>query len=256
MKKLLFVMFSLFLMQDIARAQVTRGLWEYGPVITTTNNGYGWVAENLKTLGFGMAEEEGIEFWNTNRWWIPSFRARFDIVKDIDTPTGSAKVKWADWGLHNYAIGYHVGYLSYVAPIGFDLQVDYEKQSWRSKFPGQDDYKNYEKQMVVPTLLLKTRIGDFTRNAINVIVEAGAKYNYVLNAKGDYDDVKSLTNGITGVFGIGIINSYSHFTVQLRYEHDFFDYFDKDFSPDGTYRPYRDVSSKHGTLNLYTSFGF
>lgn len=255
-KKDLLVLFSLFLIQGIAKAQVSRGLWEYGPVITTTNNAYGWVAENLKAYGFGLAEQEGVTFWNKNRWWIPSFRSRFDITKDIDTPAGDVKVKWADWGLRNYSVGYHVGYLSYVSPIGFDVQVDYEKQNWRSKFPGQDDYTNYEKQMIVPTILLKTRLGDFTRNTFNVIVEAGAKYNYVLSAKGDYNDVKSLNNGVTGVFGIGVINSYSHFAIQLRYEHDFFDYFNKDFSPNETLKPYDGFSSKHGTLNLYTSFGF
>lgn len=256
MKKILFFSFSLFLLQGTVKAQVKRGLWEYGPVITTTNNGYGWVAENLKTVGFASAERDGINFWNKNRWWIPSFRARFDVLKDIDTPSGDVKVKWADWGLRNYSIGYHVGYLSYVSPIGFDVQVDYEKQNWSSKFLGQEDYMNYEKQMVVPTVLLKTRIGDFATNAINVIVEAGAKYNYVLSAKGDYDEVKSLNNGFTGVFGIGIINSFSHLTVQLRYEYDFFDYFNKDFSPNGTLKPYEGYSSKHATLNLYTSFGF
>lgn len=110
--------------------------------------------------------------------------------------------------------------------------------------------------MLVPTVLIKTRIGDFATNKLNVIIEAGAKYNYVLSARGDYDDVKSLNNGFTGVFGVGIINSFSHFTIQLRYEHDFFDYFNKDFSPNGTLKPYEGYSSKHGTLNLYSSFGF
>lgn len=42
MKKSLFILFLLFLMQSTTKAQITRGLWEYGPVITTTNNGYGW----------------------------------------------------------------------------------------------------------------------------------------------------------------------------------------------------------------------
>lgn len=253
MKKFLFGLFSLFLMQGTVKAQVTRGLWEYGPVITTTNNGYGWFAENLEVYGF--ASWDNLVFLNDNRWWIPSFRARFDVLKDIDTPAGDVKVKWADWGLRNYSIGYHVGYLSYVCPIGLDVQVDYEKQNWRSKLPGQGDYMNYEKQMVVPTVLLKTRIGDFATNTFNIIVEAGAKYNYILSAKGDYDDVKSLNNGFTGVFGIGVINSFSHVTIQLRYEHDFFDYFNKDFSPNGTWKPYDGFSSKHGTLNLYGSFG-
>lgn len=256
MKKSLIVLFSLFLMQGAVKAQVRRGLWEYGPVITTTNNGYGWGAENLKAFAFALAEEGGVMFWNKNRWWIPSFRARFDVLKDIDTPAGDVDVKWADWGLRNFSVGYHFGYLSYISPIGFDVQVDYEKQNWRSKFPGQDDYANYEKQMLVPTVLIKTQIGDFATNKLNVIIEAGAKYNYVLSARGDYDDVKSLNNGFTGVFGVGIINSFSHFTIQLRYEHDFFDYFNKDFSPNGTLKPYEGYSSKHGTLNLYSSFGF
>ena len=79
MKKNLFVLFSLFLMQGTAKAQITRGLWEYGPVITTTNNGYGWVVENLKAIGFASAEMEGIEFWNNTQLLIvnqPCFHGR------------------------------------------------------------------------------------------------------------------------------------------------------------------------------------
>lgn len=256
MKKILLILCSLFLLQEAAKAQIRRGLWEYGPVVTTTNNAYGWAIENLKVQAFAHGKEKGITFLNNNRWWIPSFRARFDVMKDIDTPNGDVKVKWGDWGLRSYSVGYHVGYLSYVSPIGFDLQVDYERQNWESRFPGQADYKNYEKQMVVPTLLLKTRIGDFTRNTLNVLVEAGAKYNYVVGAKGDYDKVESLNNGMTGVIGLGIINSFTHFTLQLRYEHDFFDYFDQGFSPDGVLKPYEGVTSRHGTLNLYATFAF
>lgn len=255
MKKFIYSMLLLLLFyNNVAKAQVTRGLWEYGPVVTTNNNAYGWVAENLKTYGFASAS--AVNFWNKNRWWIPSFRSRFDVVKDIDTPNGDVKVKWADWGMKNYSLGYHFGYLSYVSPIGFDVQVDYERQNWKSKFPDMDEYKNFEKQMVVPTVLLKTRFGDFTRNTFNVILEAGAKYNHVLSAKGDYDDTKSLNNGVTGVFGVGVLNSLSHFAIQLRYEHDFYDYFNKDFTPDGIIKPYENVTSKHSSLNLYMTFGF
>lgn len=254
MKKIHLLLLSLFLLQGMALAQIKRNLWDYGPVITTTNNAYGWVAENVKAYAF--AKSGGIEFWNSNRWWIPTLRSRFDVVKDIDTPSGDVKVRWADWGLRNYSVGYHFGYLPYVSPIGFDVQVDYERQSWRSKFPGTDGYKDYSKQMIVPTALLRARIGNYTNNRFNLLLEAGAKYNYVVKAKGEYDDVKSLKNGVTGVWGIGLINTYSHFTMQLRYEHDFFDYFDKGFSPDGILRPYEGVTSKHGVLNLYTSFGF
>ena len=236
------------------KAQVTRGLWEYGPVITTTNNGYGWFAENIKAFGFAVGEAG--EFWNNNRWWIPSFRAKFDVMKSVDSPNDDIKVKWWDWGVRNFSIGYHVGYLSYIYPIGFDLQIDYEKQNWRMKSTVQDDYTSYDKQMIVPTLLLKTRIGDFTNKKCNVIVEAGAKYNYAFRARGEYNDVESINNGFTGVIGLGLINSYSHFTMQLRYEHDFFDYFNQDFSPNGIIKPYDGVTTKHGTLNLFTSFGF
>ena len=254
MKKSQLLIIALLLMHSAAKAQISRGLWEYGPVITTTNNGYGWVAENLKV--YGLACANGMGFANENRWWIPTFRSRFDVVKDIDTPEGDVKVKWADWGLKNYSIGYHLGYMSYVAPIGFDVQVDYERQTWRAKFPGKDSYTNYRKQMIVPTVLLKTRFGDFAKHTFNVVAEAGAKYNCVIGAKGDYDKTKSLNNGVTGVVGLGVINTVTHFSLQVRYEHDFFDYFNEDFSPDGSTKPYEGVTSKHGAINLYCCFAF
>lgn len=250
---LLFLLFTC----GAIKAQVKRGLWEYGPVMTTVNNPYGWVAENLKAFGFSSAGEQGVEFWNSNRWWIPSFRSRFDVMRSMDAPVGDVKVKWANWGFQNYAIGYHFGYLSYVSRIGFDIQVDYEKQTWRAKFPEMAAYRNFSKQMVVPTFLLKSRLGDFVKDRFNAIIEVGAKYNYAFKAKGDYNSTKSVNNGVTGVVGVGIINTHTHFTIQLRYEHDFFDYFNKDYSPTGTtLKPYEGYSSKHSTLNLYTSFGF
>lgn len=255
MKKFLLVSLSLFLLQGTVKAQISRGQWTYGPVITTTNNFYGNIAENL--LWTGIEAGELYEEWNFLRGIIPRFRAKFDILKDIDTPAGDVKVRWWDFGLRNYTIGYHLGYLPSVTPIGFEVQVDYEKQNWRAKFPGQESYKNYVKRMIVPTVLLKGRFGDFTMSNYNIIVEAGAKYNHVLNAKGDYTDVKSLNNGFTGVLGIGVLNTGLHAAVQLRYEHDFFDYFNKNFSPDGITKPYDGVTSKHGTLNLYvTIIGF
>ncbi len=256
MKRILLFSLLFPLLTEPTSAQVTRGLWEYGPVITTTNNAYGWFAENVKSLVIGSTGEKGIDFCNRNRWWIPSFRARFDVLKTIDSPNGDIKVKWWDWGVQNISVGYHIGYLSYIYPIGFDFQIDYEKQNWKLKVAGQDDYKSYDKQMVVPTLLLKTRIGDFTSKKFNVIVEAGAKYNYVFRVRGDYSDSKSISNGFSGVLGLGVINSFSHISLLLRYEHDFFNYFNPGYIAYGGYKPYEGVKSKHGTLNLYTSFGF
>lgn len=255
MKKILLVTFLLFLLHGTAKGQISRGQWSYGPVITTTNNFYGNIAENL--LWSGIAAGELYDEWHFLRGIIPRFRAKFDILKDIDTPVGDGKVRWWDFGLRNYTIGYHLGYLPSVSSVGFEIQVDYEKQNWRVKFPDQESFKNYEKRMVVPTVLLKGRFGDFTMNDFNIIVEAGAKYNHVLKAKGDYTDVKSLNNGFTGVLGIGLLNTGLHGAIQLRYEHDFYDYFNKDFSPDGFTKPYEGVSSKHGSLNLHvTLFGF
>lgn len=249
-------MLLLFLLQGSVGAQIKRGVWEYGPVLTTVNNPYGWVAENLKVFGFASGEERGIEFWNNNRWWIPSFRSRFRFPQSINSPMGDVKQKYANWGFRNYAVGYHFGYLSYTSHIGYDVQLDYERQTWRAKFPGRSDYTNYSKQMVVPTLLVKTRLGDFVKNKYNFIAEAGVKYNYAFDAKGDYNDTESLNKGFTGVFGVGLINSYTHFTIQLRYEYDFFNYFNEDFSPDGILKPYEGVKTKHGALNLYFAFGF
>lgn len=251
MKKILLVLISLFISQEIVKAQITRGQWEYRPVITTTNNGYGWFAENLKWAGIGAADLGDV--WYTLRGIIPTFRSRFDVLKDIDTPNGDVKVRWWDFGLRNYALGYHVAYMPSVSPIGFDFQLDYEKQNWRAKFPGRDSYENYEKRMIVPTLLLKGRFGDYVSNNYNIIVEAGAKYNHVLKAKGEFNDKKSLNNGFTGIIGLGVMMTTFNSSIQIRYEHDFFNYFNKDYTIDRNIKPYEKVTSKHGSLNIYIS---
>lgn len=263
MKKTFVSILTLLSLTLATSAQVKRGVWDLGPVVTTTNTVYGMLAQNITHYGVGgfvcIDEEDAMKyvtFMNKNRWWIPTFRDKFNVMQQIKTPDGKAKMKWWDWGLRNYSLGYHVGYMSYTAPIGFDVQVDYERQSWKAKMPGQNDFKDYAKQMVVPTALLKFRLGDFAENQFNFIVEAGAKYNYAFKAKGDYDDEESVENGFTGVFGIGLVNPSTHTTLQVRYEHDFFDYFDKDFTTETGLKPYEDVKTKHGALGLFLSIAF
>lgn len=255
MKKIVLLLLALVAWSN-SFAQVERGLWDYGPVISTTNNAYGFFAENIKMYAFGSAGESGVNFLNNNRWWIPTFRSRIDVLKSISSPNDDYKIKRTDWGIRSISVGYHVGYMSYVFPLGFDLQLDYEKQNWKLKNLGNDTYKNCAKNMVVPTALLKARIGDFTRDQFNFFLEGGAKYNYAFKTRGYYNDVKSTNNGFTGVLGMGVINPRTHTSIALRYEHDFYNYFNTDYSPDGIIKPYEGFKTKHSSLDLFVTIAF
>ena len=237
-----------------AEGLLNKSGWSYSPVITTTNNVYGNVANTLfGSIPFFTSDPSS--FYTHNRWWIPQTLTKWDVLNSIDTPAGKASTKFWDWGLTNYSIGYQVGYMSRMFPLGFSAQVDYERRATKAKMPGMEHYTRYAKQMVVPTVLLSCRFGDYATRNYNIVAEIGGSYDYTFKCKGDYTDTESVNNGFTGIVGIGYVNTLSHVSVSLRYEHDFYDYFNTDFTVDGM-KPYEGIQTKHGQLAVYFSVGF
>ena len=223
-------------------AQIKRGEWDFCPVSTTTNSLYGLL---LNGLGVGSQLP-----------WFPNVFNRFSVMQSIDTPNGKADVKYWDWELRNIAVAYQVAYQSKLTPFGASFRVGYEKRGLRTTLP--DESKQYfNRQMINPTLMLQLRFGDYIGNRINPIVEIGGSYDFVFACKGLTNDKKSVNSGFHGIAGIGIGDTNTHMQYTIRYEHDFYNWFNEDYTPDGgKTHPYKGWKSKLGYLSISVRYGF
>ena len=248
MKKCILLLFVLFfvLPTNIKAQTIQRAGWYLAPVVTTTNPVY--------SLGFNvvrsMFQEEDILGSSPKDYmspYFPRFRTMYRIGQKIKTPDGNAEIKWWDWKLQNFSLGYCVGYFPYNFPVGFIAEFDYERQNWNAKLPGKDDYVNYSKQMIMPVVCARIILHMPTAS---LFLEPGIKFNKTLSAKGDYDTKDYVNDGITGIFALGTCNKSRHIEFLIRYERDFFDFFNQDFTaPDGT-KPYKDFETSMGAISI------
>ena len=226
---------------------ISRSGWQLHPVVSTTNSVYSMILNAVPMNVAGLLVDDSYSTWGYRFW--PMLQQKYTLSKKIETPDGKAETKWWDWGMRSFSVGYTFGYLSYTAPLGFQVELNYEKQNWRAKLPKSDDYVDFAKQMFTPEVFLRIRLGSREGN-LNFVLEPGVKYNYAFKARGEYNDKKYVNNGVTAIFGLGYYSKNKHWVGTVRYERDCFDFFNQDFvAPDGS-KPYKDFTTKHGVLNF------
>ena len=221
---------------------------DYTPVVSFVNSLY------PEILGFAQEISRDGDSYYIKRAWIPSFVNKYRL-QSIKTPNGKAKLKWWDWGLKNYSIGYNVFYVP---------KLNYERSVITCMLPNETEYRDYRKNMIVPKFALVFRIGDaFDLSKIKFFLKLGCSYDYTFAFKGKYNDKKSVNNGFAGILsfscqglsGEAYEDSFWRFFEQMsiNYEHKFYNYFNSKFSPDGTSYPYKDYKSNFGFLYLSTT---
>jgi len=248
---ILIVVFAAVLVSNANGQKVTRGQWYLRPTVEVPNNAlYGLIGALS-----GMLGEAGLTcaFTDVDSYQVQALFYKAIVCRRVNTPFGDVRNEpWWDWKPRNIAAGLHWGYRPMVSPIGFDLAFGYERQNWRLKMPGADDYTNYSKQMLTPEVSLRFSFGSM-ESSRRFCFEPGMRYNLALSAKGDYNDKEYVNNGVTGLFGIGYYKSIgdgSGTWLIVRYEHDFFDFFNEDFTaPDGT-KPYKGFSTNNCAIMI------
>lgn len=265
------VVLTLSLLPSVLKAQIGRNDWSYGLVIQTDNLVYSELGSTLTTLPATIAtsseDREAMEkvgnFYMKNKWWIPEFRYRANVIQNMEFANGKATLypkAWGlshwDWSMRNYAIGYRVGYLSRVAPIGFDVQADYVQDGYQLQMNGSEDKQEIIKRMLSATALLKVRLMKYDRHRINPVIELGGSYNYAFHYHDDViNDKDAVNNGFTGIIGLGFHNTETHISWSLRYEHSFYDFYNKDYMYNGT-ALFAGSKSSLGKLGVAISYGF
>lgn len=265
------VVLTLCWLPSLLKAQIGRNDWSYGPVIQTDNFVYSVLGTTLTTLPAGIAtltedyevmKKAGI-FYMKNKWWIPEIRYRANIVQDMEFANGKATLfpkawGWShwDWSMRNYSVGYRVGYLSRIAPIGFDVEADYIQDGYRLQMDGSNDNQEIIKRMLSATALLKIRLMKYDSHRINPVIELGGSYNYAFHYHDDViNDKDAVNNGFTGIIGLGFHNTETHVSWSLRYEHLFYDFYNKDYMYNGN-AIFAGSKSSFGRLGVAISYGF
>ena len=115
----------------------------------------------------------------------------------------------------------------------------------------------FNRQTINPEIMLRLRLGNYISHTYNPLVEIGGSYNFAFACKGLSKNAKSVNDGFRGAIGIGMGNTEKHFSITIRYEYDFYNWFNEKWSPDGgKTHPYEGFKSKIGSLMFRTSFGF
>lgn len=267
MKKIL-VMMIVVLFAMTANAQVKRGEWLAGPVITTTNpvysGGAAFLEEIITGLACGVNYEDGTatrELPASSQLWMPNFTYKWHAIKNLELDGDKAKFRHKmDWKLKNYSVGYRLGYMSRTAPFGFELQANYEQENMAYKLANDEDYRDATKTMFVPTALIKVRFGSYTKGAFNPTLELGGSYDYTLSFKEKIGDVtvkgKDLVNnGFSGIVGLGFTIPATHFSWAIRYSHKFYKYYNEDAELNGTKLDFNEKST-FGTFMVVSSYAF
>lgn len=247
---------------------LNRNQWDFGPEICLSNPLY------ALALGEAMpyVYNEDRPFWAPNfiyKKYITSPGFLFSIgkydrsqKKVVGKLTGAEKYPgFLDPDLKNISIGYGVNFMSKEYPFGFSAKIAYEQVGWDVTMNNDDgvmgEYK-FRKQMIVPEVLLKLRLGSYRRWAMNFCLEAGASYDYAVGAKClDYSGSETVNSGFTGIVGISLGGPESHLQVGINYYMPTYNYYNREFTPDGgvTY-PLNTRYHNTQAWSLYARLGF
>lgn len=267
MKKILFLFLLLISLPSFARGPLQRGRFMCGPNVEFTDNPYAAVIN----FGSGLVTS-GVDALTGSSWisryLIPSTAGtRFLVNRDIVTPAGEAEVKWWDWKLRNHVIGYAFEFQPTISHLGFQFELDYERQSRTAKLPGMEDFMEFSKKMITPGLSIQYQLFDFIDRSWSLNLVVGTKYNYVFKCSGLSEDVNSINNGFTGSVGLGVsflptdldldsefdatsLSKTTYFQFRINYNRDLFNYFNPEFVDDAGMRPYEGWTSKYGYLTF------
>ncbi len=149
--------------------------------------------------------------------------------------------------------------------IGGFIYLDYKTKGISLLKPTTDKYINIRSQIFAPAVGLRFVTGDFTKPK-KLVLQIGAAYNYTIKHKGEYNDVKAVNNGLTGIFGFGFdfipgrresttewMPKNGFISVILQYHKDFYNYFNNNYSDGSGNYPYTDFKTNFGYIVLTTT---
>ena len=270
MKKYLIFVF-LFVALCCQGQRIDRSHWTVTPIIKSTSFGGTMLLGYFNYLihmgsanfihysnsGDGYSEEINYPIHN---WHFPKIRYMFPLTH-VSSPDGASISRpfwWRNllWGVYShtfkFSAGYEVSWKSMVSPWGIFAGAEWEYHHLR--LTGGNEVGAHYSQAIVPYAGIRYRIGggDIEKNKKwmpNFEFTGAYVKNFKYHSEHHYDK-SALGNGFRGTIGVGF-NFKEFYSINLRYEHDFFDHFDQDFTPDdGTTYPFEGYKTRFGDLYI------
>lgn len=239
-----------------ALAQIQRSEWTASPRITTDNL--------LYTLGIGTAVQLiDNDFAESHSWLIPDVQYTANVVQNLEFANGKATIypqafglsHW-DWKMRRYSVGYNVGYLSRMFPLGFSAGVDYVQDGYDVLMPEATERTEIVKRMVAPYVTLQIRLLSYENRNYNIVLDMGSAYNYAFHYHDNtINDAKAVNNGFTAIGSISYYNTHSHIKTGIKYEHALYDFYNKDYLHDGV-SVFAGSKSSFGSLSGFFTKAF
>ena len=164
-----------------------------------------------------------------------------------------------DWTDPGFSIGYAANFTSKQVPFGFRAKLAYDHQNFKARdYKEKGPWTSFSKDMIVPEVALKILFGKYRTSEQMYILSLGARYDYAFNAKGPFDSKDAVNNGVSGIIGFEFASPSQHIQMGGNYVIPFYDYFNKNYSPDGgATRPFENAkTSLFCVAEVYMRFGF
>ena len=242
---------------------IKRGHWSLTPVMKSSLFGptviFG-LLNNLCNPGETLMYDTGnmqIRYPLRN-WHKPRIRYMLPL-NSVGSPDGASISRpfwWRNLLLGDYShtfkisAGYEVAWKSTVSPWNVFGGAEWEYNHLR--LDGGDEAGAHYSQAVIPYAGIRYRIGGGKlQKAWMPTFELTGAYvnNFKYHSEHHYDK-SALGNGFRGSIGAGVYFTEMFYAI-IRYEHDFFDHFNKNFTPDnGATRPFENYNTRFGGLSL------
>jgi len=151
--------------------------------------------------------------------------------------------------------GLKFGYLSPTSPIGVYAKVNYGFKQFKTKFPYETDFQKNKVQSFIPGL--GVRIQPFADGDEGGVF-AEIQTSYVKRIKYDGyngNDLDQVNNGMRTAYSLGWAGKND--VVQVGFEMDNFDFFNKSYSPDGGItHPYENIKTKNYYFYIQYTYTF
>lgn len=203
-----------------------------------------------------MGSEDGLNLGGSLRYEIFKMKNAGEKVKIDDGSYWGFKGKDM---FGNVQYGLKFGWQPELSPFGIYVSCAYQFNRFKAQFDSNiDSWERYKIHSVRPGIGIRVTpfINMLESDGWSPVLEIGTSYNYYFNCSAPFDsDKKQFNSGLITTFAIGA-RIYEVCSITGGVELNNYSMFNKDFTPDGTIYPYKDIKTSKQTIFISVSHEF
>lgn len=214
------------------------------------------------TLGLGVIDGflSAIPGFSTSTKYIYQITAFKDAGERMPLYYGKIAGFSADDLFQNIKAGAKLGWMGAYSPIGIYANFDYGHDRFETRFAYDNNLLKHRIHSFKAGIGIRFSPTTLFNTYWNILplLEVGTNYNWPFKYKGGYnDDINQLNKGTSMLISVGAESYDSGVSILLGCEIPNYDFFNKDYTPDGGYTfPYANVSAKTYNIYLQVNIGF